>query len=79
MLTTILKSFDTFVIIATTCSSITLSPMSVRLIVIPISTGIACKLTISDNVIYEVVIQKYNEYKRQYQKHQQIEKSFFKL
>ena len=40
--TTILKSFETFVIIATTSSSITSSLTGIGLIVIPKSTGIAC-------------------------------------
>ena len=57
-LTTILKTFDTFVIIATTTNSITLGLMGLGLIVIPISTGMACGLTISNNVIHEVVMQK---------------------
>ena len=38
-ITTRLKSFDTFVIIATTSSSITLSLTGIGLIVIPISTA----------------------------------------
>ena len=47
MLTTLLKSFDTIVILATSSSSITLSLTGIALIVIPISTGIACGLTTS--------------------------------
>ena len=42
---TILKSFDTIVFIATTLSSFTLNLTGIGLIVIPISTGIACKLS----------------------------------
>ena len=47
MLTTKLKSFNTFVNFATTSSSSTLSLTEIGLIVIPISTGRACGLTIS--------------------------------
>ena len=79
MLTTILKSFDTFVVIATTSNSITLGLRGIGLIVKPMSAGIACGLTISKNVIYEIVIQKYNKYKKQYQKGQQTVKSFDNL
>ena len=61
-LTTILKSFDTIVIFATTSSSITLSLTGFGLIVIPISSSIACGLTISNKVLYEIVKQKYNKY-----------------
>ena len=78
-LTTILKSFDTIVIIATTSSSITLSPTGFGLIVIPISSSIACGLTITNKVLYEIVMQKYNKYKKQNEKDNQTIKSFDKL
>ena len=70
-LTTILKSFDTIVIIATTSSSITLSLTGIGLIVITISTASACALFIGNKVIYEIIINKYNKYKKQYEKDQQ--------
>ena len=50
-ITTILKSFDTFVIIATTSSSINLSFTGIGLIVIPISTATACGLSIGNKVL----------------------------
>ena len=78
-LTTILKSFDTIVIIATTSSSITLSLTGFGLIVIPISSSVACGLTITNKVLYELVMQKYNKYKKLYEKDQQTIKSFDKL
>ena len=42
MFSTMLKSFDTFVTIATTSTSITLSLTEFGFIVIPISTGVTC-------------------------------------
>ena len=78
-ITTILKSLDTFVIIATTSSSITLSLTGIGLIVIPISTASARALSIGNKVIYEIIINKYNKYKKQYEKDQQTIKSFDKL
>ena len=54
--TTILKSFDNFVIIATTSSSTNLSLTGNGLIVIPITTATACGLSIGSKVIYEVII-----------------------
>ena len=51
MLTTILKSFDTYVLIATTMSSVIMTLTGIGLIAIPISSGIACGLTISNKVI----------------------------
>ena len=59
--TKISKSFDTFVIIATKSSSITLSLTGIGLIVIPISTALACALSIGKKVLYEIFINKYNK------------------
>ena len=78
-ITTILKSFDAFLIFTTTSSSITLSLTGVGLIVIPISTASACLLSIVNKVMYEVIINKYNKHKKQYEKDQQTIKSFDKL
>ena len=77
-ITTILKSLDAFVIIATTSSSNTLSLTGIGLIVIPISTASACALSVGNKVFYEVIINKYNKYKKQYEKDQQTIKSFDK-
>ena len=52
-----------------------LSLTGIGLIAIPISTATACGLSIGNKVIYEVIINKYNKYKRQYQKDQQTIKS----
>ena len=49
-LTILLKSFDIFVITATTPSSITLSLTGFGLTVIPISRSVACGLTISNKL-----------------------------
>ena len=78
-ITTILKSIDTFVIIATTSSSITSSLTGIGLIVIPISTVSACALSIGNRVLYEVIINKYNKYNKQNERDQQTIKSFDKL
>ena len=78
-ITKILKSFDTFVIIATTSSSVTLSLTGIGLIVIPISTALACALSIGNKVLYEVIINKYNKYKKLYERDQNTIKSFDKL
>ena len=78
-ITTILKSFDTFVIIAITSSSITSSLTGIGLIIIPISTATACGLSIGNKVLYEIIINKNNKYKKQYEKDQQTIKSIDKL
>ena len=78
-ITTILKSFDRSVIIATTSGSVTLSLTGIGLLAIPISTATACGLSIGNKVLYEIIINKYNKYKKQYEKDQQTIKSFNKL
>ena len=79
MLTTIKKSFDTIVIIATKSSSFTLSFPGIGLIVISISTGIAFGLTISYKVVYGLVMQKYNQDKKRHEKDQQTIKYIDKV
>ena len=78
-ITTILKSFDTIVIIATISSSITLSLTAIGLIAIPKSTATACGLSIGKKVIYEIFIKKYNKYRKNYEKDQQTIKTFDNL
>ena len=79
-LTTILTSFDAIIIIiATTSTSITLSVTGIRLIAIPISTATACGLSITNKVLYEIVMQKYNNYKKQYERDQNTIKPFDEL
>ena len=56
-----------------------LSVTGIGLIAIPISTATACGLSITNKVLYEVVMQKYSKYKKQYEKDQQTIKSFDKL
>ena len=71
MLAAILKSIDTFVLIATTSRPITLSLAGIGLKAIPISTVTACEVTKSKKVINETVMRKYIENKKQYGKDQQ--------
>ena len=77
-LTTILKSFDTIAIIATTSSSTKLSLTGIGLMAIPMSGSIACGLTISSKVRCEKIMDKNNKYKNQYERDQQTIKSFDK-
>ena len=78
-MTTILKTFDTLVIIPTTSSSITLSLTGVDLIVIPITTATACGLSIPNKVLYETFINKYIKCKELYERDQNSFKSFINL
>ena len=78
-LNTILESVDSIVIIAATSTSITISISGIGLIILPISAGIACALSLGNKVLHKIIINKYNKYKKQYERDQQTFKSFDKL
>ena len=78
-LNTVLESVDSIVIIAATSISITLSISGVGLIILPISAGIACTLSLSNKILHKLIINKYNKYKKQYERDQNTIKSFDKL
>ena len=62
-LTTILELVDTVAIVATTTTSVTLSVSGVGLIVVLISAGIVCALSLGNKIMHERVINKYNKWK----------------
>ena len=78
-LNTILESVDSIVIIGATSTSITLSTTGIGLIILPISAGIACTLSLGNKVLHKLIINKYNKYKKQYERDQQTIKYFDKL
>ena len=78
-LNTILESVDSIVIIGATLTSISLSITGIGLIVLPISAGIACTLSLGNKVLHKLIINKYNKYKKQYERDQNTIKSFDKL
>ena len=78
-LNTILESVDSIVIIGATSTSITLSVTGVGLIVLPISTGIACTLSLGNKVLHKVILKKYNKYKKLYERDQKTIKFFDKF
>ena len=78
-LNTILESVDSIVIIGATLTSITLSVTGVGLIILPIPAGIACTLSLSNKILHKLIINKYNKYKKQYERDHQTIKSFDKL
>ena len=49
------------------------------MIILPISAGIACTLSFGNKVLHKLIINKYNKYKKQYERDQQTIKSFDKL
>ena len=78
-LNTILESVDSIVIIAATSTSLTLSVTGIGLIVLPISAGIACTLSLGNKILHKIILNKYNKYKKLYERDQQTIKSFDKL
>ena len=78
-LNTVLESVDSIFIIGATSTSITLSITGVGLIILPISAGIACTLSLGNKILHKLIINKYNEYKKLYERDQNTIKSFDKL
>ena len=78
-LNTLLESIDSIVIIGGTSTSITLSVTGIGLIILPISAGIVCGLSLGNKMLHKLIINKYNKYKKQYERDQQSIKSFDKL
>ena len=76
---TVLESVDSIIIIAATSTSITLSVTGVGLIILPISAGIAYTLSIGNKILPKLIINKYNKYKKQYERDQNTIKSFDKI
>ena len=75
----VLESVDSIVIIAATSTSKTLSITGIGLIVLPISAGIACTLSLGNKILHKLIINKYNKYKKQYERDQNTIESFDKL
>ena len=78
-LNTVLESVDSIVIIAATSTSIILSITGIGLISLPISAGSACTLSLGNKILHKLLINKYNKYKKQYEKGQQTIKCFDNL
>ena len=78
-LNTILESVDSIFIIGATSTLITLSITGIGLIILPISAGIACTLSLGNKILHKLIINKYNKYKKQYERDQQTIKSFDKF
>ena len=76
LLNTISEAVDTIVIIGATSTSITSSINGISLIILPISAGIACTLSLGNKVLHQILFNKYNKHKKHYEKDQQTIKPF---
>ena len=65
-LNTVLESVDSIVIIGATSTSIILSVTGIGLIVLPISAGIACALSLGNKILHKLFINRYIKYKKLY-------------
>ena len=65
-ITTILKPIDSFVIIGATLTSVTLSVTGFGLAIVPISTGIACGISLCNKILHEIVMKKDKKGKKNY-------------
>ena len=83
-LTSMLESVNTVGIIGATTTYVTLSVTGVRLIMVPISAGIAGSLSLGNKVLHKIIINKFKRYKSNMKKTNQqlnllinyIEKSY---
>ena len=78
-LNTIVESIDSIVIKSATSTSKTLSITGFGLIFLPISAGIACVLSLANKILHKLIINKYNKYKKLFERDQLTFKSFDKL
>ena len=78
-LNTVLESVDSIVIIAATSTSISLSVIRIGLNVLPISASVACGISLGNKIVHKLIMNKYNKYKKLYERDQQTNKSFDKL
>ena len=76
---TVLESVDSIVIIAATSTSITLSITGIGLIILPILAGVACTIPLGNKVLQLIIINKYNKYKKLYERDQNSIRSFDNL
>ena len=78
-LNTVIESVDSIIIIGATSTSITLSITGIGLIILPISAGFACILSLGNKVLHKLIIKKYNKYGKQYERDQKTIKFFDNL
>ena len=78
-LNTILESLDSIFLIGATSTSITLSVTGIGLIILRISAGIACALSLCNKVLHKLIMNKYNKYKKTIWKRPTAIKYFYKL
>ena len=78
-LNTVLESEDSIVIIGASSTWMALSITGTGLIVLPISAGIACTLSLGNKVLHKIIINKNNKNKKLYEGDQQTIKSFDNL
>ena len=79
ILNTTLESVDSIVIIGVTSTSISLSITGIGLFTLPISAGVACTLSLGNKILHKIITNKYNKYKKHFERDQLTIKSSDKL
>ena len=78
-LDTILESVDSIVNIAATSTSVTSSITGIGLSNLSMTAGISCTLSLGNEVLHKMIMNKYNTYKKLYERDQQTIKYFDSL
>ena len=74
-----MESVDSIVIIGAASASIFLTITGVGLIISPMRAGIACALSLGNEIIHEMILNNYSKCKKVYKNDHQTNKSFDKL
>ena len=67
------------IFVGATTFSITLSIVGISLVVFTISAGIVCAISLGSKVLHKLNINKFNKYRKQYEKDQQTNESIKNL
>ena len=78
-LNTILESVDTIIFIEATSFFLFFRLLVLVRFFLPISAGIACTLSLGNQILHKIIINNCNKYIKQYEKDQKTNKSFDKL
>ena len=74
-----MESVNIVVVFGATTKCVTFSVTGVDLIVVPISARVACALSLGKKLLHNIILNKDNKYKKQYEEDQQAIRSFDKL
>ena len=74
-----MESVDTYAIIGSTATSVTLPITGIGLLILHMNAGSVCSISIAKKVLQNKTLKRYNNCEKQYRKDQQTIKPFDKL